>query len=61
MILMLTSTCTVYADDHLFYAMSSDMDIAKKMFTVSLMYVAQLYFALKKFKCENSFKLSKQN
>ena len=29
-ILMLTSTCTVYADDHLFYAMSSDMEIVKK-------------------------------
>ena len=31
MILMLTSTCTVYADDHLFYAMSSDMEIVKKI------------------------------
>ena len=31
MILMLTSTCTVYADDHLFYAISSDMEIVKKI------------------------------
>lgn len=61
MILMLTSTCIVYADDHLFYAMSSDMEIVKKMFTVSLMYGAQLCFALKKFKWENCLKLSKQN
>ena len=28
---MLTSTCTVYADDHLFYAMSSDLEIVKKI------------------------------
>ena len=33
--------------------------IVKKMFTVSLMYGAQLCFALEKW--ENSFKLSKQN
>lgn len=46
MILMLTSTCTVYADNHQFYTISSDMEIVKKMFTVSLMYGAQLYFAL---------------
>ena len=63
MILILTSTCTVYADDHLFYAMSSDLEIVKKlMFPVSLMYGAQLCFALKKFKWENCLKfLSKQN
>ena len=58
MILMLTATCTVYADDHQFYATSSDMEIVKKnVHCFSNVWCSTLLcFALKKFKWENSFK-----